>query len=148
MLGQHYFSQSQWALPTEKAYNAMRYGLTTLNHGGEYLKRDYEDLKQEYEELRRPFSVSADVPYTDVWTFKTVSTYKGKHPCEKPLDMLEHIINASSKAGGVVLDSFMGTGNTGKAAKRLSRDFIGIENDPKYFEISQCRINEVQLELV
>jgi DNA modification methylase len=62
--------------------------------------------------------------------------------------MLEHIISASSKAGGVVLDSFMGTGNTGKAARKLGRDFIGIEKDAKYFAVAENRINEVQLELV
>ena len=146
----HYFARSgsNFNPPTEKAYYQMREAFTRLNHGGEYLKREYEDLKREYEDLRRPFNVTADVPYTDVWTFKTVKPHKGKHPCEKPLDMLEHIINASSKAGGVVLDTFMGTGNTGKAAQALGRDFIGIEKDAKYFSIAEKRINEVQLEMV
>jgi site-specific DNA-methyltransferase (adenine-specific) len=146
----HYFKPSgavQWDLPTRKQYNKLREALSNLNHGGEYLKREYEDLKREYEDLRRPFTVSADVPYTDVWTFKTVNAYKGKHPCEKPLDMLEHMIAASSRAGGVVLDSFMGTGNTGRAARKLGRDFIGIEKDEQYFALAEKRINEFQMEL-
>jgi len=108
---------------------------------------EIEELKKDYEELRRPFSVSADVPHTDTWTFKTVPYYKGKHPCEKPLEMLEHIINSSSKEGAVVLDCFAGTGNTGKAAKKLNRKFIGIEKDPAYFQIAKRRIEEAQLEL-
>jgi adenine-specific DNA-methyltransferase len=147
MAGRHYFSQSQWCLPTAEHYQKMRETLSRLNHGGEYLKRDYEDLKQQYEDLRRPFSVSADVPYTDVWTFKTVPYYKDKHPCEKPLDMLEHIIQASSREGATVLDCFMGTGNTGKAAHKLGRNFIGIDKDGKYFERAKTRIETRQMEL-
>jgi adenine-specific DNA-methyltransferase len=106
---------------------------------------DYGELRNRYEDLRRPFSVSADVPYTDVWTFKTVQTYAGKHPCEKPLDMLEHIIKASSREGAVVLDSFMGTGNTGIAAQRNGRDFIGIEKDAKYYARAEQRIGQSQM---
>ena len=96
------------------------------------LKVEYDDLKVEYESLRRPFQVTADVPYTDVWDFPTVSHYKGKHPCEKPQDLLRHIITASSKPGAVVLDAFMGSGSAGKAALALGRSFIGIELDPTW----------------
>jgi adenine-specific DNA-methyltransferase len=145
MAGRHYFSMSQWCLPTAEHYQKMRECLSNLNHGGEYLKRDYEDLKRDYEDLRRPFSVSADVPYTDVWTFKTVSHYAGKHPCEKPLEMLEHIIRTSSKEGATVLDCFMGTGNTGRAAVKLNRSFIGIEKDAKYFGRAEERITQAQM---
>jgi len=42
--------------------------------------------------------------YTDVWTHKPVQSYPGKHLCEKPADMLEQIINASSRPGDVVAD--------------------------------------------
>jgi adenine-specific DNA-methyltransferase len=152
MAGRHYFSMSQWCLPTAEHYQKMRECLSLLNHGGEYLRRDYEylrrdyeDLRRDYEDLRRPFNVSADVPYTDVWTFKTVSHYAGKHPCEKPLDMLEHIIKASSKEGATVLDCFMGTGNTGRAAVKLNRNFIGIEKDEKYFRRAEERITQAQM---
>ena len=127
----HWFSRSQWALPTEIHYEAMR---SLLNAGnGQYLRREYEDL-------RRPFSVSEDVPYTDVWAFPTVSSYPGKHPCEKPLAMMEHIIAASSRPGDVVLDPFMGSGTTGVACVKLGRKFIGIELDPGYFDIAVKRI--------
>lgn len=81
----------------------------------------------EYESLRRPFAVSADVPYTDVWTFPTVLNYPGKHPCEKPRAMMDHIIQASSRPGDVVLDCFLGSGVTGEAAVANGRRFIGME---------------------
>jgi adenine-specific DNA-methyltransferase len=143
----HYFSKSQWALPTEKHYQSMR---ELFNKSGYYeylrkdyedLRKDYEDLRKDYEDLRRPFSVSSSVPYTDVWTFETVQGYKGKHPCEKPQKLLRHIIEASSRPGDVVLDCFLGSGSTGIACRELGRKFIGIELDPEYFSKASEAIN-------
>jgi len=98
--------------------------------------------------LRRPFEVTADVPYTDVWTFKTVNAYPGKHVCEKPVALMEHIVKASSRPGAVVLDCFCGSGSTGVAAQRLGRDFIGIEIDPKWATRARERIGTSQPALV
>ena len=147
----HYFKPSgsvQWDLPTEKYYNKLQqtfkgYFLREyedLRREYEDLRREYEDLRREYEDLRRPFNVSADVPYTDVWTFPTVQAYKGKHPCEKPAAMLEHIINASSRPGAVVLDCFAGSGSTLLAAKKLGRNFIGIEIDSHWISVINQRL--------
>ena len=113
-----------------------------FNHSGKnlYLNREYEDLRREYEDLRRPFALSADVPYTDVWDFPTVQFYKGKHPCEKPLALMEHIITVSSRPGNVVLDPFCGSGVTGIAARKHNRKFIGIERDPSWVETACRRI--------
>ena len=147
-MASHWFSASQWALPTQENYEWLRDVFANLNHGGEYLRRDYEDLRRDYEDLRRPFSVTADVPYTDVWTFKTVTAYPGKHPCEKPLPLMEHIVTASSRPGGVVLDCFCGSGSTGVAARRLGRDFIGIEIDAKWAARARERIGTSQPALV
>ena len=131
----HWFSSIQWTLPTEENYLWLR-----ELFGSEYLRTQYEELRTQYEELRRPFSVSADVPYTDVWTFPTVGYYSGKHPCEKPLALMEHIISASSRPGAVVLDCFAGGGSTLLAAQNLDRDFIGVEKDPGYHAIAISRI--------
>ena len=94
---------------------------------------DLLSIGEAYEDVHRPFTVTADVPYTDVWTYPTVGTRKGKHPCEKPLAMMEDIIRASSRPGAVVLDCFLGSGVTGKAAANLGRNFIGMEADAGYF---------------
>lgn len=141
----HWFTRVQWALPTTKHYAAIRElfhlrGNWEENSREGFLRREYEDLRREYEDLRRPFSVTADVPYTDVWTFPTVQHYKGKHPCEKPLAMMEHIIRASTKPKAVVLDCFAGSGVTGVACERLGRDFLGIEQDTKYAASARARI--------
>lgn len=138
----HWFERVQWALPTEENYKWLRQLLNT--NGTQYLRREYEDLRREYKDLRRYFEVTADVPYTDVWSFPTVQAYKGKHPCEKPLAMMEHIVKTSSRPDAVVLDPFMGSGTTGVACKNLCRKFIGIELDEDYFNIAKQRINEAQ----
>lgn len=126
------------SLPTAETYARMRAALNS--DGSEYLRREYEELRREYEELRRPFEVTADTPHTDLWIFDPVSPYAGKHPCEKPALLLEHILTASSRPNALVLDAFMGTGSTGVAARKTGRQFIGIERDPEYFKIAQSRI--------
>ena len=141
----HYLAKSQWLLPTAPHYEALRKLLN--NTGGDYLRRDYESLRLEYEALRleyealrRPFNASPSAPYTDVWHFDTVKNYRGKHPCEKPLDLMQHIIKTSSNPGAVVFDPFMGSGTTGAAAVSLGRRFIGCELDSKYYDSAAARI--------
>ena len=108
---------------------------------------EYEDLRQEFEDLRRPFSVTPDVPWHDVWDFPTVKAYPGKHPCEKPVAMLQHIIRSSTRPGAVVLDCFMGSGATGEACQLEGREFIGIELDARYFASAQQRLTSTQPQL-
>ena len=143
-MSSHWFTQSQWALPTKKNYIWLQslFG-GTLTRQYEDLRLQYEDLRLQYEDLRRPFQVSADVPYTDVWTFRTVPTSKDKHPCEKPQDLLRHIIAASSRPNAVVLDAFAGSGSTGEAALALGRRFIGIELDPVWVTKITKRLENV-----
>lgn len=63
------------------------------------------------------------------------------HPTVKPVEILENLILNSTAGGGcTVLDPFMGTGSTGVAAKKLGRDFIGIELDSKHFNTATRRI--------
>lgn len=95
---------------------------------------------RQHQDLRRPFAVSADVPYTDVWDFPTAKARPGKHPCEKPVPLMEHIIRASSRPGAVVLDAFCGSGATGEAALNLGRRFIGIEKDQRWAETARRRL--------
>jgi len=140
----HWFGQVQWALPTRDNYEWLRATLSSLNHDGEYLRRDYEELRAQYESLRRPFSVTADVPYTDVWDFPTVPHRPGKHLCEKPLAMMEHIIRASSREGATVLDCCMGSGTTGVACVNTGRNFIGIELNPGYFATAEQRVEDAK----
>ncbi|MBU6955748.1 site-specific DNA-methyltransferase [Hahella sp. HN01] len=160
----HWFTSSQWKLPTREQYEILQrlfaeraaelprgHGELTQEYGElqrtySELKRDYEELRQEYESLRRPFSVNAAVPYTDVWDFRPVEHYPSKHPCEKPLDMMRHIVQASTRPGQVVFDPFMGSGSTGKACIELGRKFIGVDMDEAYFKNTLQSLSEHQAE--
>ena len=62
------------------------------------------------------------------------------HPTVKPTDLMAYLIRLVTPNGGVVLDPFMGSGSTGKAAVRERMDFIGIERETEYFEIAKSRI--------
>ena len=62
------------------------------------------------------------------------------HPTQKPVPLLEHLIKTYTDKGDMVLDNTMGSGSTGVAAKKLNRNFIGMELDKEYFEIAKQRI--------
>lgn len=69
---------------------------------------------------------------------------KKAHSAQKPEALLYRVIMASSNVGDVVLDPFFGTGTTGAVAKKLGRNWIGIERDKKYIRVAQKRIDSVQ----
>src|SRR3954447_10464241 len=66
------------------------------------------------------------------------------HPTQKPEALLARVILPSSRPGDLVLDLFSGTGTTGAAAKRLGRQFIGIERDPAYAAAAEARISRIE----
>lgn len=67
----------------------------------------------------------------------------GKHPTQKPLDLLKRIVLASTKKGDVVLDPFTGSSTTGIAAVVYDRKFIGIDLEKKYLDLSIERYKDV-----
>ncbi|MFQ3610286.1 MAG: DNA methyltransferase [Fimbriimonadales bacterium] len=70
------------------------------------------------------------------------------HPAEKPESLLTRIISIASEEGDWVLDPFMGSGTTGAVAKRLNRNFTGIELDDQYYSIACQRINQIPTPLI
>ena len=69
------------------------------------------------------------------------------HPAQKPLALLTYLIEKATQPEDTVLDPFMGSGTTGVACVQTGRRFIGIEIDPKYYEIAQRRIAEAEAQL-
>jgi site-specific DNA-methyltransferase (adenine-specific) len=67
----------------------------------------------------------------------------GKHPTQKPLALLERIIASTTSHRALVLDPFSGSGTTGVAALKLGRRYIGIEVEPKYLQLSEQRLRQV-----
>jgi modification methylase len=70
---------------------------------------------------------------------------KKVHSTQKPEELLKRVILSSTKQGDVVLDPFFGTGTTGAVAKKLKRNFIGIEKEAEYVSLAQERIDAVNV---
>jgi adenine-specific DNA-methyltransferase len=119
-------------LPTPGRYAALQAlapsafacALSDLRAEYEAARVAFEAERDTIEHLRRPFQVSGAVPFSDVWDYPPVGAYDGKHPCEKPVALIEHILRASSRAGAVVFDPFCGSGTTARVAMDLGRRAI------------------------
>ncbi len=66
------------------------------------------------------------------------------HPTQKPESLLHRLIVGSTNAGDVILDPFFGTGTTGAVAKKLGRDFIGIEREEAYRKVAKKRLAKIR----
>ena len=76
---------------------------------------------------------------------KKLGQLKGNtHPTVKPVELMQYLVRLVTPTGGTVLDLFMGSGSTGKAAMLEGFDFIGIELSSDYVEISRARIEEAR----
>ncbi len=71
---------------------------------------------------------------------------RGDHPTQKPVGVMRWCIGHLPMPNQTILDPFMGSGTTGVAAVQMGRKFIGIEREPKYFEIARRRIEEAYLQ--
>ena len=69
------------------------------------------------------------------------------HPTVKPTDLMAYLCRMVTPTGGIVLDPFMGSGTTGKAALSEGFSFVGIERDPEYYAICESRFNGAQIGL-
>jgi site-specific DNA-methyltransferase (adenine-specific) len=70
-----------------------------------------------------------------------------EHPCPKGVKLMRRVITRYTNPGDTILDPFMGSGTTGVACVQTGRNFIGIEIEPKYYEIAEKRIEEAQMQL-
>jgi site-specific DNA-methyltransferase (adenine-specific) len=92
------------------------------------------------------YGLKPTISYNDQYYPKNLinisnASQKGKkHPTQKPIELMEYLIKTYTKENETVLDFTMGSGTTGVAAKNLNRNFIGIEQDEKYFDIAKNRI--------
>lgn len=97
-----------------------------------------------YEDVVRPFRATSDVEFTDVWTFPSVRPYSGKHPAEKPLDLLRHAIRASTYEGDIVLDCFAGSGATAVAAAKSGRGAVAFDIEQRWVQRIRHRLDSAE----
>lgn len=117
-----------------------------------FLKNNGIDFEEKWEELEALYKEHEAMRCSvfNLWqggkSKSNVLEYKkdgnGYHPTQKPVALLEDLIQTYSNEGNTVLDFTMGSGSTGVACVNTNRHFIGIELDPVYFEIAEKRINE------
>ena len=109
------------------------------------LKYDIEKMKvgeTESNKHRRGYSEemrNSDMRYPS--SVQKFTREMGLHPTQKPVLLMEYLINTYTNEGETVLDNCMGSGTTGVACKKTGRHFIGIEKDEKYFKLAVDRVS-------
>lgn len=101
------------------------------------LLKDYGGKKH----LIHPLGTLVSDVWTDIYRIRH-SKRRDEHPCQLPIHLLERIILMTTDAGDTILDPFIGTGTTAIAVKRLGRQYIGIDIDEKYVQISRRKLEE------
>lgn len=104
----------------------------------EILRKDYGGKKSKL----HPFGPIVSDVWSDLHRIKH-NKRRDKHPCQLPIHLLERILLMSTDEGDIVLDPFIGTGTTAVAAKRLGRNFIGIEIDENYVQVANRHLDDI-----
>lgn len=135
-LSGRYFTASHetllWARKSENAKHKFNYDLM---RNGEWLE---DALKMPGKQMRSVWSITAP---------KLAEKKFGKHPTQKPLDLLKRIIIASSDEGDLVLDPFTGSSTTGLAAFLYNRRFIGVDTEKEYLDLSINRFEDLRKDI-
>lgn len=131
-----------WQKPNPPPNLACRY----FTHSTETILWAAKDLKSKhlfnYDLMRK---INGNKQMKDVWTFtapKQSEKLLGKHPTQKPLELLSRIIQAATNENDLVLDPFNGSGTTGVACVRNNRQYIGIELEKDYIDLTIKRIKD------
>ena len=109
-----------------------------------WAKKDLKNAKHKfnYDVMKK---INGGKQMKDVWeTSLTKPSEKkyGKHPTQKPIELLEKIILASTDEGDLILDPFNGSGTTGIVANILNRKYIGIEKEKEYLDLTIRRLTD------
>ena len=135
---------SQFALCTESTYNELIDVFHIDKMDG---FKPYSELKAIDDKFKQQYSSTFNLWQGNKYKsniLKYKKDYNGFHPTQKPVLLLEDLIKTFSNENDLVVDLTMGSGSTGVACINTNRNFIGIELDEGYFNISQNRIKEAQ----
>jgi DNA modification methylase len=139
---------------TSRTGNGAKYGMGTADRTGhddqgsaarffycpKASKKDRNEGCEELEEKESKTLNEYKNPSEGRTASKSGSPKKNNHPTVKPTALMAYLCRLITPTGGVVLDPYMGSGSTGKAAVREGFSFVGIELDPDYYEICKARI--------
>ena len=114
----------------------------TMGPGGWFLSWDKQNDGRDFADCEMAWTSFDAV--ARIFRKRPMNMDGGKeHPTQKPIDLMTWCIAAAPKAE-TICDPFMGSGTTGVAAVKMGRSFVGIEREPKYFEIACERIENAQ----
>lgn len=139
-------------IATDALNAAMQKGFWQIVWGGNYYALPPMRCWLLWDKMQEHTSGHAEMAWTNL--DKPVRTFRyaraqlaseGKvHPTQKPEPLMRWCINHLPQDAQTILDPFMGSGTTGVAAMQMGKSFIGIEREPKYFEIACRRIEDAQ----
>jgi DNA modification methylase len=143
----HWWSKSQWSMPTEGNYKSLREYAKIKNIDA--FQKEYEEIKKEYYSTRAYFNNTHD-NFNNVWKFERHLRQgdEGGHATPKPIPLCERAIKSSCPDKGLVLDMFLGSGSTMVASHQLKRKCYGMELDPKYCQVIVDRMKKLDPSLV
>ncbi len=131
--GRYFTASHETLIWARKSKDAKHYFNYKLMKNGDWHLGDF--IKKEAKQMRSVWSIGTPKPYEKKF---------GKHPTQKPMDLLERIIVASTKEGDLILDPFAGSSTTGIVANILNRKFMGIDTEEKYLELSKKRFYDIK----
>lgn len=141
-----WYNDRQFRIYTEVNYNKLVEEFNLEDMEG---FKTYQELKElEREESPAPVFNIPDGKGHVSNVFNVAKDTSYLHPTQKPVLLMEQLIEIYTNEGDVVLDAFMGSGSTGVASLNLGRQFIGIELDGEYFNVAKKRIEEVSTNIV
>ncbi|MYB35733.1 MAG: site-specific DNA-methyltransferase, partial [Gammaproteobacteria bacterium] len=111
-----------WAAKTDKSKHVFNYQLMRQHNGGKQMKTVWK-----------------------IGTPKKSEKQFGKHPTQKPLELIDRILLASSNEGDLVFDPFMGSCSTGLSALQNNRKFVGCEMNKEYVDLSVARLSQERM---
>mgnify|MGYP004441140759 CR=1 FL=1 len=130
----HWFRySSDYRIPTESNYKR-------LQEVTGCFQRPYDDVKRELASQKNNLCTYNKVITRDI--VQSPLTERRVHPTQKPVNLLEQLIETYSNEGDTILDNTMGSGSAGVACINTGRKFIGMEIKPEYFEVAKRRIEE------
>lgn len=126
-----YFTASHenlvWAMKDKKGKHTFNYDIMRNGEwNGDFIKRPNKQMRS-------------------VWSINTPNSWEkkfGKHPTQKPFELLKRIILASTKKEDIVLDPFTGSSTTGLVATMFGRKFVGIDTEKRYLDLSRKRFKD------
>ena len=148
----HYADMHQWDLEAKQEWieDILRLRCETIIWGGNYFAMPPSRCWLSWCKPDFPTMADMELAWTNLdkpakrWISSRTPDGEKLHPTQKPEGLMRWCINHLSSKCQLLVDPFMGSGTTGVAAVQMGRKFIGIEREPKYFDIACKRIEDAQ----